>query len=185
MKKENILVVVLICIVVTGVPIYFNLKPDNNANADSNANQTTQSIEQKQILTSARTSGIHWQSYVKGLDAAKSQNKPVFLYFHADWCTYCKKLKKTTFADQDVLNYLNSNFISITVDIEKEKNLAQQWGIKGLPTLWFLKADHSKIRDLPGYIDPEQFLIILKYIHTQSYEKMSFSEFVMTLQNEL
>ena len=105
----------------------------------------------------------------------------MFLYFHADWCTYCTKLKKTTFSDKDVLNYLNDNFISIAIDTEKEKEFASQWGIKGLPTLWFLESDSSKISNLPGYVGPEQFLTILKYISTQSYEKMSFAEFIKTI----
>ncbi len=183
MKKENILVVAIICIAIAGALIYFNLKPDNNANANANsvAHQTTGTIEQKQILTASKTSGIDWQSYAKGIDIAKKQDKPVFLYFHADWCTYCTKLKKTTFADKDVLNYLNDNFISIAIDTEKEKAFARQWGIKGLPSLWFLKSDSSKISNLPGYVGPDQFLAILKYISTQSYEKMSFAEFVKTI----
>jgi uncharacterized protein YyaL (SSP411 family) len=119
MKKENILVVAIICIAIAGALIYFNLKPDNDANANSVAHQATRSIEQKEIITAAKTSGIGWQSYAKGIDIAKTQDKPVFLYFHADWCTYCTKLKKTTFADRKVLNYLNDNFISIAIDTEK------------------------------------------------------------------
>lgn len=183
MKKENILVVAIICIAIVGTLIYFNLKPDNNANANSNfvAHQVAGTIEQKQILTASKTSGIDWQFYSKGIDIAKTQDKPVFLYFHADWCTYCTKLKKTTFADKNVLNYLNDNFISIAIDTEKEKAFASKWEVKGLPTLWFLKSDSSKISNLPGYVGPDQFLAILKYIRTQSYEKMSFAEFVKTI----
>jgi len=46
MKKENILVVAIICIAIAGALIYFNLKPDNNANANSNslAHQATGTI---------------------------------------------------------------------------------------------------------------------------------------------
>jgi len=181
MKKENILVAAIICISIVGTLIYFNLKPDNNANADTVAHQSAGTTEQKQIITATKLSSIDWQPYAKGIDVAKAEDKPLFLYFHADWCTYCKKLKKTTFADKDVLNYLNDNFISITIDTEKEKAFASQWGIKGLPTLWFLESDSSKISNLPGYVGPEQFLVILKYIRTQSYEKMSFAEFVKTI----
>jgi thioredoxin-related protein len=181
MKKENILVVAIICIAIAGALIYFNLKPDNHANANSVANQATRSIEEKQILTASKTSSIDWQSYAKGLDIAKTQDKPVFLYFHADWCTYCTKLKKTTFTDKNVLNYLNDNFISISIDTEKEKAFANQWGIKGLPSIWFLKSDSSKISNLPGYVGPEHFLTILKFIRTESYAKMSFAEFVKTI----
>jgi thioredoxin-related protein len=184
MKKENILVVAIICISIIGAVFYMRSKPVNNANADvgeKNNVVTKAVVEQKESLTAANTSSINWKPYAQGLEIAKAQNKPVFLYFHADWCKYCKKLKTTTFVDKAVLNYLNDNFISITIDTEKERELATEWGIKGLPNLWFLKADNSKISNLPGYVGPEQFLNILKYIHTKSYDKMSFADFLKTL----
>ncbi|MBU8848788.1 MAG: thioredoxin family protein [Desulfobacterales bacterium] len=115
------------------------------------------------------------------MDLAKNQNKHIFLYFHADWCTYCKDLKKTTFKNKAVLDYLKDNFISVKVDTDKNNKLATQWNVKGLPTLWFLKPDNSKINSVPGYVNPEQFLHILKYIHTASYDKMSFQEFIKTI----
>ena len=59
--------------------------------------------------------------------------------------------------------------------------MAAQWNVKGLPTMWFLKSDRSKISSIPGYVDKKQFLHILKYIHTQSYEKMNFQQFMKTI----
>jgi thioredoxin-related protein len=67
------------------------------------------------------------------------------------------------------------------VDTDKDQERANQWKVKGLPTLWFLKSDHSKITSIPGYIDAEQFLNALKYIHTASYDKMSFQDFIKTI----
>ncbi len=192
MKKETILVVAIVCIAIAGAAFYMKSKPKNVANAGVQQNTGVQQkvdviknsdavIEQKESLTAAKDSSIDWQAYKQGLEIAKTQNKPVLLYFHADWCKYCQKLKKVTFADKAVLNYLSENFISITIDTEKEKDLASEWDIKGLPNLWFLKADNSKISNLPGYVGPEQFLNILKYIRTESYEKMSFSDFLKTV----
>ncbi len=189
MKKENILVVVIICIAIAGAAFYMKSKPKSIANAGVQKNTDVQKnvdvikdidavVEQKERLTASKGSSIDWQPYKEGLKLAKIQNKPVFLYFHADWCKYCKKLKTTTFTDKAVLNYLSDNFISITIDTEKERDLANEWGIKGLPNLWFLKADNSKISNLPGYVGPEQFINVLKYIRTESYEKMSFSDFL-------
>jgi thioredoxin-related protein len=180
MKKENILVLALICIAVVGVFTYMSSKPSNHANAGLEK-KIEVVVEPKASLIAANTSSINWQTYAQGLEMAKAQNRPVFLYFHADWCKYCTKLKKITFKDKSVLNYLKDNFISITVDTEKEKDLAKEWGIKGLPNLWFLKADNSKISNLPGYVGPEQFLNILKYIRTKSYDKMSFADFLETV----
>jgi len=163
MKKENILVVAIICISIIGAVFYMRSKPVNDAIADvveTNSVVEKAVVEQKTDLMAANTSGIDWQPYAQGLETANAQNKPVFLYFHADWCKYCKKLKTTTFTDKAVLNYLNNNFISIIIDTEKERELSTEWGIKGLPNLWFLKADNSKISNLPGYVGPEQFLIV-------------------------
>jgi len=188
MKKENILVVAIICIVIAGAVVYMKSNSPNHVNAGVNAEVNTETnaglkdnndaIEHNTNLTAVKSSNIDWKPYTQGLNLAKAEKKPVFLYFHADWCKYCTKLKKTTFVDKDVFNYLNNNFISIKIDTEKEKDLAMQWGIKGLPNLWFLKADNSKISNIPGYVGPDQFLNILKYIRTQSYDKMSFSDFL-------
>ncbi|MCD4719081.1 MAG: thioredoxin fold domain-containing protein [Desulfobacula sp.] len=171
MKRENILIVAIICIAFAGVMIYNKSKSEKQADA----------IQDKGPAQISGTSNIDWQGYDQGMELAKTENKPIFLYFHADWCTYCKKLTKTTFRNKAVLNYLKDNFISITVNTDKKQELATQWSIRGLPTLWFLKSDNSKISSIPGFIDAKQFLHILKYIHTASYDKMSFQEFVKTI----
>jgi len=171
MKKENILVVAIICIAVAGVMIYNNSKSGNPAEFISGKG----SVQISDALT------IDWQDYAQGMELAKSQNKHIFLYFHADWCTYCRKLKKTTFRNEAVLTYLKDNFISILVDTEKKKELTTQWKVRGLPTLWFLNPDNSKITSIPGFVNEKQFLRILKYIHTENYDKISFQKFVKTL----
>lgn len=171
MKKENMLVIALICIAFAGVMVYNNSK--SNIQIDFTPDKASgQNIE---------ASTIEWQDYTQGMALAKKQDKHIFLYFHADWCTYCRKLKATTFQDKKVLAYLKDNFISIPVDTDKEQVLSKQWKVRGLPTLWFLKPDNSKISSLPGYVDEKQFLDILKYIHTKSYDKMSYNEFMKTL----
>ena len=171
MKKENVLVIVIICVAIIGFIVYNNFKPEKQ----------TDFIQEKEPAQISDTSKIDWLGYEQGMDLAKSQNKHVFLYFHADWCTYCTKLKTTTFRDAAVLKYLKENFINIEVDTDKNQALATQWKVRGLPTLWFLKPDNSKISSIPGYVDAKQFLQILKYIHTTSYDKMNFQKFIKTI----
>ena len=121
---------------------------------------------------------INWQPYEKGIAMAEEQGKKIFLYFHADWCTYCKKMKESTFQDISVVKYLSDNFISIAVDSDKEKKIASFYGVRGLPTLWLLKQNSTKLSSLPGYVDAKRLINILKYIRTESYAKMSFSDFI-------
>ncbi|WP_300461584.1 thioredoxin family protein [Desulfobacula sp.] len=174
MKKENVLVIAVICIVVGGVWAYNNMKSTDLKAFDT----ATPGNASGQIQ---RATTIDWQAYDQGMGLAEKQDKPIFLYFHADWCTYCRKLKQTTFLDTAVLNYLKDNFISIMVDSDKNKELSTQWRVKGLPTLWFLRSDASKISSIPGYVNETQLLQVLKYIHTKNYDKMTLNEFVKTL----
>ncbi|MCP4720218.1 MAG: thioredoxin family protein [Desulfobacteraceae bacterium] len=125
--------------------------------------------------------GIKWNNHKEGLFLSEKQNKKIFLYFHADWCTFCKKLKDTTFKNREVIDYLNENFISISVDSDKEKSLSKKFGVRGLPTLFFLKPNSDRIHGRPGYMDASLFLKVLKYINTDSYEKMKLSDYVKTL----
>ncbi len=125
----------------------------------------------------AVSGGIEWKAYEKGVTMAKEEGKKVFLYFHADWCTYCRKMEHSTFKDLGIIAYLNDNFISIMVDTETEKKMSDLYGVRGLPTSWFLKSNSEKLSNMPGYVDSARLLLILKYINTESYDKMSFRDF--------
>ena len=172
MRKENVLIVVIICVAVASVMMYKNSRSAKKTSVIP--------VQESSLDKGLSTVAIDWLDYEQGMAQAKAAGKHIFLYFHADWCTYCVKLKKTTFKNKEVVSYLRDNFISISVDTDKKKKLSTQWGVKGLPTLWFLKPDNSKISSIPGYVDKKQLLDVLKYIHTQSYDKLSFNEFVKT-----
>ncbi|MCD4675154.1 MAG: thioredoxin family protein [Desulfobacula sp.] len=133
------------------------------------------------IQTFAASSGIKWQNYEQGISMAKEQEKKIFLYFHADWCKYCKKMGSTTFKNAQVIDLLNKQFISIQIDSEKQKKIAYKYGVRGLPASWFLEKDATRINTLPGYVDGPIFALILQYIKTNSFQKMSFQEFTKTL----
>ena len=172
MKKENILVIALMCIAFTGVMIHNYIK-------EGGAVETAPGKASGQSLKDA---GIQWKGYGEGMELAKRLNKHIFLYFHADWCTYCKKMEATTFKDKKVWAYLNENFISIQVDTEKDTEVSAQWKVRGLPTVWFLKPDGTKLDSLPGYVDEDYLSKVLNYIQSGKYEKMSFNEFMETLK---
>ncbi|MBF0303712.1 MAG: thioredoxin fold domain-containing protein [Desulfamplus sp.] len=125
--------------------------------------------------------GIAWQSHDKGIIMAKEQNKKIFIYFHAAWCGYCRKMEMSTFQDKTLIDYMNANFIAIKVDSDVETKVADSYSVRGLPTCWFLKTNGDKLSSMPGYIDEKRLLTILKYVHTEGYEKMSYTDFEKSL----
>lgn len=121
---------------------------------------------------------IKWEKYDDGMAIAENENKKTMMYFWTDWCTYCKKMEASTFMDADIIQYLNENFITIRVDGDKESATVKEYGVRGYPDNWFLTEDSERISHLPGYLEAEKFLLVLKYIHTDSFKTMPFKDFV-------
>lgn len=132
----------------------------------------------KALLGSSATGGIQWYSYAEGMSVGQSQNKKIFLNFWAEWCRYCKSMEANTFTDSSVVAYINRNFIPIKVNSDKEPKTANQYKVRGLPNTFFLSETGEKIANRPGYIPPAEMLSLLKYIGSDSYQKMSYTKFM-------
>ncbi len=126
----------------------------------------------------AEKNEIQWQPYENGMKMIKDQNKKGFLHFYTDWCTYCKIMNKQTFVDAKVIDYLNDNFVSIRVNAEKQKDVAKKYGVNRFPNTWFIGEDSKSLSSQPGFIPPEMMLNMLKFLNTDSFKNMKFSEFI-------
>jgi len=142
---------------------------------------------------------LTWHKYDRALELAKEQEKHVMVFFTTSWCGYCKKMKKTTFTDPKVLALMTGKFILAVVDgdsknklnltdkegeslVMTEQQLSRAFGVKGYPTTIFLKADGTTIAPISGYWAADQFEIALRFVSTDSYEKMSFKDFATQKQ---
>ena len=87
-------------------------------------------------------------------------------------------MEEESFIQPEIVKFLTTNFISIRVDVDKEKKIASSYYVRSLPTSWFLEPDGSKITNIPGYVNPKLFLTILKYIASENYRKMTLKEYM-------
>jgi thioredoxin-related protein len=122
--------------------------------------------------------GIHWYDYEEGTVLMQREGKKGFLSFYAEWCKYCKIMDEQTFSNAAVVAYLNRNFVAMKINSDKETRMAADFGVRGLPSTWFLTASGERISNRPGLILPKEMLAILKFINTDSYERMSFDTFL-------
>ncbi|MBW2593198.1 MAG: thioredoxin fold domain-containing protein [Deltaproteobacteria bacterium] len=118
----------------------------------------------------AAASEIKWHDYEKGLALGKDSNKKIMINFYGEWCRYCKKMEKETFAAAKVADYLNANFISIRINSDKNENLVRAFKVTGLPVTWFLTENGDKIGNRPGWVKADKFLELLEYVHTEGYK---------------
>lgn len=59
-----------------------------------------------------------WLTFEQLEDSLRVNPKPVFLYFHTDWCTYCRKMEKEVFTKPRVTESLSNDFYAVKFDAE-------------------------------------------------------------------
>jgi len=63
-----------------------------------------------------------WLTFEQLEDSLNVNPKPVFIYFHTDWCTYCRKMESEVFSKPDIISILSNNLYAVKFDAEfKEK----------------------------------------------------------------
>ncbi|MEO8225691.1 MAG: thioredoxin family protein, partial [Gammaproteobacteria bacterium] len=100
--------------------------------------------------------GIAWfdGSVESALAAAEATNKPVLLFWGAQWCPSCKQLKASVFTRPD---FIEKSKLFVAVYLDGDLPDAQKWGdtfeITGYPTLLILKPDRTEVTRLAGGMD--------------------------------
>ena len=130
---------------------------------------------------------IRWTELGAGLAEAKRTGRPLLVDVQTDWCGWCRKMEKTTYADAAVREYLGRTFVVSRVDAEDDESrvdyggasrthrqFADSFRISGYPTTLFFAADGSLVTQVPGYVKPDQFLVVLRYIGDGHYKTMSW-----------
>lgn len=147
-----------------------------NENAE-NKNTETKVIDNKNtenktenIIPKNDKNILNWYtSIIEASDIAKKENKFILIDFCADWCEACKDLDKYTYTNEDVINEIKANFITIKLDISKTPSLSEilsKYNVSALPTILFFNKDINIPIDykMIGFNKSEDFLKMLKEV---------------------
>jgi len=133
---------------------------------------------------------ITWQTFDKGVELAKKEKKMLVLDIYTDWCHWCKVMDKDTYGNPDVVKYAQENLVMAKLNAEtdekfkfKEGNysgrqLSIMFGVEGFPSTIFLNSEGELITSISSFIPADRFIMMLKYLDGNWYEKMKFDEFV-------
>ena len=108
-------------------------------------------------------------SFTEALKQAKLQNKYIFVDAYASWCGPCKMLKDNTFTNDKAAAFYNSNFINVSIDMEKGEGpgLAAQWQIQAYPTLIIFNPKGKPVLGSVGYINATDLIKLGKQALTK------------------
>lgn len=110
-------------------------------------------------FTGAAQTDFRHITFDEALTAAKAEGKLVFIDFYTSWCGPCKRLAREVFPTKEVGDYLNSNFVCLKLDAEKEgAELATKFKVTGYPTLVVVGTDGEAISSTSGYKAGQEFI---------------------------
>ncbi|MFN9218055.1 MAG: thioredoxin family protein [Planctomyces sp.] len=100
----------------------------------------------------ARADQIPWQTDVEAaLREASQSGQPVLMQFTASWCSYCKRMEKSTWTDPELAGRVSKDFVAVLVDADEHKELLQDLEIKGLPTVLVVSPKLEVIHRISGF----------------------------------
>lgn len=117
---------------------------------------------------------INWLTLEEAYALNLNEPRKIFVDVYTDWCGWCKRMDKETFANADIAAYVNENYYAVKLDAESdrsfelegqkmtERQVAQQFGVKSFPTIVLIHEDFQKFQPVPGYRPAKDFKEMLE-----------------------
>jgi thioredoxin-related protein len=138
------------------------------------------------------------------LEAAHKAGKRFVIAWELKGCPYCKETHFVNFAQSRISDYVKANFEVLQLNIIgsrkvtdfdgtelAEKDLAAKYGVRFTPTFQFFGERAGPLKGLlpakrevaraPGYLRPDDFLAMFRYVREKAYESKSFRDFVKSM----
>lgn len=135
-------------------------------------------------------SGVEWQTLEEAQKKAKETGKKVLVFGYADWCTYCMKMRKETYPEDNVQKSLTDDFIPVQINGESEEEivfngktyksyeLARYLRLTSYPTHYFLNSEGKIIGAQPGFLPAEVFSPLMNYVSEDLFGKVPFLDYM-------
>jgi thioredoxin-related protein len=140
---------------------------------------------------------INWLTMEQLNAKMKDETKPVLIDIYTNWCYWCKVMDKKTYNNSKVISYINQHFYAARLDAETKDTV--KWNNKSFSydaankvndfalyatqgqlafpnTVIFPEAQQTPAA-IPGFMEPKEIEVILKYFGEGAYKTQNFNEY--------
>ncbi len=103
----------------------------------------------------------HYTGFDEALRRARKEGKIVMIKATSPYCHYCKQMDREVLSDPEVSALLHKNFLPVEVNVYKEP-LPMGLKYRFTPTLFFVDGSGKVLLTVPGALDKEDFIKLLK-----------------------
>ena len=123
--------------------------------------------------TDPSSASLSWYEGAAGYERAaqewKQSHAPAFIYFHTDWCHFCREFERELLSKTEVKEYLQ-NVVKVRINPEagrKDQEIAAMFGVAGYPAIFMLPsgatkavplARHKKVAGQWALMSPTEFV---------------------------
>lgn len=150
---------------------------------------------------------VNWISFEKAVELNKKNPKPFLIDIYTDWCGWCKKMDRDTYANPVIANYINEKYHAVKMDGEGSESitykdytfkLQQQGRTKyheltaalmngklSYPTTVILNKEEKLLDRIPGYLDARKMEMVLAYFTRKERKPKKWADFVKNFKSNI
>jgi thioredoxin-related protein len=139
------------------------------------------------------------------LASAHKEGKRLAIMWELRGCPYCRETHLVNLAQPRIADYIRTNFEVLQLNIIgdrkvkdfdgaelSEKALAAKYGVRFTPTIQFFPETPDGLGEVaptkrevaraPGYLRPDDFLALFRFVREKAYERGSFRDYLKIRQ---
>jgi thioredoxin-like negative regulator of GroEL len=113
--------------------------------------------------TSQAAPPIEWVHDLKrARRISASTGRPMLIIVGGPWCQHCQKLETEVLGNSTVARYINSSFVPVHLDSQKDKRAVEILEVKSIPTTVVLNSEADLVGTVSGYVAVREYAQFLK-----------------------